>query len=50
MEDVDYVLSGAQIITENGGIIGHIGTYSLALCAKALDKPFYVLAEHYKIC
>ena len=49
MEEIDYVLSGAQVITENGGIINHIGTYTMALCAKSLDKPFYVLAEHYKI-
>ena len=25
-----------------------IGTYPLALCAKATNKPFYVIAESYK--
>jgi translation initiation factor eIF-2B subunit alpha len=25
-----------------------IGTYSIALCAKAMNKPFYVLAESFK--
>ncbi len=48
MEEVDYVLTGAELVTENGGIINRIGTYSLALCANSLEKPFYVLAENFK--
>lgn len=44
MEEVDYVLSGAELVTENGGIVNWIGTYSLALCASCLEKPFYVLS------
>ncbi len=48
MEDVDYILTGAELVTENGGIINRIGTYSLALCAFSLEKPFYVLAENFK--
>lgn len=48
LEKVDYVLTGAELVTENGGIINRLGTYTLALCAKALEKPLYVLAENFK--
>ena len=48
MESVDYVLVSAEAVTENGGIINRIGTYTTALCAKALKKPFYVAAENFK--
>ena len=48
MENVDFVLTGAELVTENGGIVNRIGTYSLALCASCLEKPFYVVAEGYK--
>lgn len=48
MENVDFVLTGAELVTENGGIVNRIGTYSLALCASCLEKPFYVVAENYK--
>ena len=48
LEKVDYVLTGAELVTENGGIINRLGTYSLALCAKALEKPVYVIAENFK--
>lgn len=34
MEKIDFVLLGAQIITENGGIIGFIGSYTTSVCAK----------------
>lgn len=48
LDIVDYVISGAEVVTENGGVINRLGTYSIALCAKALEKPFYVFAENYK--
>ena len=48
LEQVDFVLTGAELVTENGGIINRIGTYSLALCANSLETPLYVLAENYK--
>lgn len=48
MEKVDMVLVGADGIVENGGIINKIGTFPIALCAKAFNKPFYVAAESYK--
>ncbi|XP_015792290.1 translation initiation factor eIF-2B subunit alpha [Tetranychus urticae] len=48
IEKVDMVMVGADGVVENGGIINKIGTYPLALCAKAFNKPLYVLAESYK--
>jgi translation initiation factor eIF-2B subunit alpha len=48
LEEMDYVISGAEVVTENGGIINRLGTYTTALCAKALQKPFYVFAENFK--
>lgn len=48
MEKVDLVLLGAEGVVENGGIINKIGSYQLALCAKALNKPVYVVTESFK--
>ena len=45
LEKTDIVLVGAESVVENGGIINRVGTYTLALCASVLKKPFYVLAE-----
>lgn len=42
------VLVGAEGVVENGGVINKLGTYQIALCAKMLNKPFYVAAESYK--
>jgi translation initiation factor 2B subunit (eIF-2B alpha/beta/delta family) len=42
------VLVGGEGVVENGGVINKLGTYQIALCAKALNKPFYVAAESYK--
>ena len=48
MKDIDCVLVGCVVVAENGGIINNIGTYTLAICAKYFNKPFYVLAESLK--
>lgn len=48
MDKVDVVLVGAEAVAKNGGIINQIGAYPLAVCAKAVNKPFYVLVESYK--
>ncbi|KHJ43941.1 initiation factor, subunit 2 family protein, partial [Trichuris suis] len=48
MESVDFVLVGAEGVVEPGGIINKIGTLTIAMCAKAMNKPFYVLAESVK--
>lgn len=48
LEKVDVVLVGAEGVVENGGIVNKVGTATLAVCAKSLNKPFYVAAESYK--
>eukprot|EP00667_Euglena_gracilis_P013220 EG_transcript_13617 len=48
MSDVDFVLIGAEGVVESGGIINTIGTYQVAVVAKALGKPVYVAVESYK--
>jgi methylthioribose-1-phosphate isomerase len=41
---VACVLAGADRIARNGDVANKIGTYALALAARAHDVPFYVLA------
>ncbi|XP_037441722.1 translation initiation factor eIF-2B subunit alpha-like [Triticum dicoccoides] len=48
MAQVDVVLVGADLVTETGGVVGAIGTYQVALVARAMGKPVYVAAESYK--
>nr|ACO14648.1 Translation initiation factor eIF-2B subunit alpha [Caligus clemensi] len=48
MDRVDCVVVGAQGVVESGGIINKIGTYTMSLCARALNKPFYVICESFK--
>lgn len=45
---VDMVLVGAEGVVESGGVINKLGTYTLALVAKAHGVPVYVAAESYK--
>ncbi|KAJ2345952.1 translation initiation factor eIF-2B subunit alpha [Coemansia erecta] len=48
MEKVDMVLVGAEGVVESGGLINKIGTYQLAIIARAAKKPFYAVAESFK--
>eukprot|EP01137_Pigoraptor_chileana_P014121 Opistho-2@68377 len=48
MEKADLVLVGAEGVVESGGIINKIGTYQLAVVAKAANKPVYAVAESFK--
>ena len=48
LEKVDIVLSGAEVILENGSILNRAGTLCLAIAANAASKKFYVFAESYK--
>ena len=48
MEKVDFVLLGAEGVVESGGIINKIGTSTVCLCAKMLNKPVYVAVESFK--
>ncbi|KAG8199276.1 hypothetical protein JTE90_003698 [Oedothorax gibbosus] len=48
LEKVDLVFLGAEGVVESGGIINKIGSYNIAICAKEMHKPVYVLAESFK--
>lgn len=48
MNSVDCVFVGAEAVLENGGIVNRIGTLTIAMCAKAYNKPFYVFVESLK--
>ncbi|PAV85927.1 hypothetical protein WR25_00946 [Diploscapter pachys] len=48
MERIDMVAVGAEGVMETGGIINKIGTLNVCTCAKALNKPVYVMAESFK--
>lgn len=48
MEKIDLVLVGAEGVVESGGIINKIGTCTMAICAKEMHKPVYVVAESFK--
>ncbi|XP_065055540.1 translation initiation factor eIF2B subunit alpha-like [Rhopilema esculentum] len=48
MERVDMVLVGAEGVGESGGLINKVGTYQLAVMAKAMSKPVYAVAESFK--
>jgi translation initiation factor eIF-2B subunit alpha len=45
---VTMVLTGADAVVENGGVVNKVGTYAVSLCAYALGIPVYVAAESYK--
>lgn len=44
--NVDLVITGADRITRNGDTANKIGTYNLAVLARAHDIPFYVAAPY----
>jgi len=44
----DMVIVGAEGVVENGGIISRLGTYQLAVLAKSMGRPVYVVAESHK--
>jgi len=48
MESIDIVMVGAEGVVESGGIINRIGAFTMAVCAREMKKPFYVLAESFK--
>ncbi|KAI1386176.1 nagb/rpia/CoA transferase-like protein [Hypoxylon trugodes] len=48
MAKADIILVGAEAVTANGGIISRMGTYQLALLARARNKDFFVAAEQHK--
>jgi len=42
-QDVSCLISAADIICLNGTVVNKIGTLQLAICAKHLERPFYVM-------
>ncbi|KAI3475958.1 hypothetical protein L1887_62516 [Cichorium endivia] len=48
MPKVDLVLTGAEGVVESGGCLNAVGTYGMAIIAKACNKPFFALAESFK--
>jgi len=48
MDKVDLVLVGSEAVVESGGLINAVGSYQVAIIAKAANKPLYALAESYK--
>jgi len=48
MHKVDCVLLGAEGVVETGGIVNQLGSYTVAMLAKALNKQTFVLAESFK--
>ncbi|KAL8844717.1 MAG: hypothetical protein Q9176_000817 [Flavoplaca citrina] len=45
---INMVMVGAEGVVENGGIVSRMGTYQLAMLAKSVRKPVYVVAESHK--
>ncbi|KAK5107384.1 hypothetical protein LTR62_001327 [Meristemomyces frigidus] len=48
MDTVTSCFVGAEGVVENGGIVSRLGTYQMAVLAKAAGKPFYVVSESHK--
>ncbi|GIY06427.1 translation initiation factor eIF-2B subunit alpha [Caerostris extrusa] len=48
LEKINLVFMGAEGVAESGGVINKIGSYNIAICAKAMRKPLYVLVESFK--
>jgi len=46
---ISKVITGADRIAKNGDIVAKIGTYMLALSAKANNVPFYVAAPSFLV-
>ena len=46
--ETTMVMVGAEGVLENGGIVSRMGTYQLAMLAKSVGKPVYVVAESHK--
>eukprot|EP01062_Namystynia_karyoxenos_P064047 TRINITY_DN56913_c0_g1_i1.p1 TRINITY_DN56913_c0_g1~~TRINITY_DN56913_c0_g1_i1.p1 ORF type:complete len:355 (+),score=128.50 TRINITY_DN56913_c0_g1_i1:74-1066(+) len=49
MPSVDFVLFGAEGVSESGGVINKVGSYQIAVLARALQKPVYVATETFKL-
>ena len=50
MGRVQLVLCGAHAVTQEGGVVGDVGTHTMAIVARAHKRPFYVTAQHHLFC
>jgi len=50
MGRVQLVLCGAHAVTQEGGVVGDVGTHTMAIVARAHKRPFYVAAQHHLFC
>ena len=48
MQRVDMCLVGAEGVVESGGVVNMLGTYQVAVVAKACKTPLYVATETFK--
>jgi len=48
MESIDMLLLGAEGVMETGGVLNKIGTLTMAICARQMNKPVYVMSESIK--
>jgi translation initiation factor eIF-2B subunit alpha len=48
MAEVDFVLMGANSVTEHGGLVHLLGSLQIAIVAHAMHVPCYVLCETFK--
>jgi len=49
LRECDAVIAGADSVLRDGALVNKIGTYGLALAAKAAGKPFHATCEVLKI-
>lgn len=48
VNEVDCVLTGAEVVLGDGSILNRTGTFMLGLCAEEARKPMICMAESYK--
>lgn len=48
MTEVDFVLMGANSVTEHGGLVHLLGSLQIAIVANTMNVPCYVLCETFK--
>ena len=48
LSDIDFVVVGANAVTEHGGLVHCPGTLQLAIVAQSMKVPLYVLCETFK--
>ncbi len=49
IENAHLILSGAEIINQDGSVVGKVGAYPAALFCRHFSKPVYIVADSNKI-